>query len=59
MATFGEDSRILFEANDGEIHLLLTDNQETDWFFSNEEDNRGTLEEILLFYLQYLKKEGK
>ena len=52
MATFADDYRVLFEANDGEIRLLLTKDQEFNWSQCTEEENQWTMEEILLFYLQ-------
>lgn len=53
MATFADDSRILFEANDGVIKLLLTKEQQSDWEGLAEEEQVSTLKEILLYFTRY------
>lgn len=54
MATFADDSRILFEVNDGLLRLMLTKDQEFGWKENlTSEEWIATLEEILLFFLRW------
>jgi len=57
MATFADDSRLLFEDNDGLITMLLTKEQSEGWQELNYGEDIQILEEILLYYMRW--KEEK
>jgi len=53
MAVFTDDSRTLFEVNEGLLSLLLTADQVNEWENQlTEEERIQILEEILLYYLR-------
>lgn len=59
MATFADDSRIVFEDDqNGFLHVLLTKEQTENWDGCYVEEQINMLEEILLFYRRYMKDKG-
>lgn len=60
MATFADDSRIVFEDDqNGFLHVLLTKYQTEGWGELHDEERIQTLEEILVFYHRHMTDMGE